>query len=333
MSATLKGPVKWSLSRTDDNNREYKITYRILCDIGDGPFIALNCPGLPRVGDTWSVDNDIDNAAACIPNASITPVIDDGEPSTQFNVELTFSTKPIDFFAGDPIDDPLLDPPVVTGAFNRYVEEATFDRFNNQLVTSSFEQIKGYGAEFDAGSHTVHIEHNVANLQLFLCTSLLHKVNDDEMWDMPKRCVKMSTFNWSAQYRGNGVKYYKRIYDFDINPDTFDKTIPDEGYKALRGQFLKDGRYRVYNIDGAFPDYNNPAHFRRVQDDSGNLFGKVILDGQGLPANVEVVYDPTGPGDTGTGTTHFVEKRVPAMIRIEKYLEADLFQLGIPNVL
>jgi hypothetical protein len=334
MSATLRpGPVKWSLTRLEDNNREYKITHRVNCDRGDGPFTALNASGLPRVGDAWNFDNDSDPAAVCWPNAVITPVIDDGEPTTQFLVEQTFSTKPIDFFAFDPLDDPLLEPPVVTGSFTRVVEEATIDRFKNQIVSSSFEQIRGYGAEFDNGTHTVHIEHNVPNLQLLLCTGLLHSVNNATMWGMPKRCVKMSTFNWQALYKNSGTKYYRRIYDFDINAKTFDKEVPDEGYKVLRGYFMKDGRYRVLNIDGAFPDRNNPAHFRRAQDDAGNLFGKVILDGEGLPANVIIVYDPTTAPDTGTGTTHFADPRTPANIRIEKYTEADLFQLGIPTEL
>src|SRR4051812_13351441 len=81
----LWGPVTWSLSIDIQGHREYKIVFRVLCNETDGPWIAINCPGLPIPGITyWNFDNDVDPYAICLPTASVEPEIAKNEPNRSF---------------------------------------------------------------------------------------------------------------------------------------------------------------------------------------------------------------------------------------------------------
>lgn len=287
--ALIGGPRSWAMTRDSAGHRDYTIKFMIRCTPADGPANALQTPGLPLPGSWWLVGNDIDVWAWCTLEASVSPVLTN-EPNTRFEVEQKFSTRPPTRWrcSEDQVTDPVLEPPKISGSFVRYTEEATQDRFGLPLVSSSWEQLRGPQVEFDTNRPQVRIEQNILVLNLPLLASMVDCVNVWPMWGLPARCIKLSEVNWELQYYGACYVYFKRSLVFDINYNTWDRQILDEGTKVLKGHWDKTtGAYILDAIGGQPPNPFNPNHFIRFQDRLGNP-GHVILNGAGLPAEVLV---------------------------------------------
>lgn len=289
MATINLGPKGWKCSRDKDGYVEYRIKYRVRCDDpNDGPATALACPGLPQPGDPWVIGNDIDLWATCRQDATVTPVLED-EPNRQFDVEFIFSTKPPETSrcSDTPVQDPLLEPPQVSGGFTKYTEEATTDRFGRPILSSSHEMLRGPQAEFDQNRPTIKIQANVASFDLVvLACMMVDHVNDADLWGFSRRCVKLSNVSWDRKFYGQCYYYYALTLEFDIRADGFDRNILDEGSKVLQGHW-DEGDWVLDYIDGAPPDPDNPAHFIRFTDRQGNPC-HVVLNGNGEPAEVVV---------------------------------------------
>lgn len=293
MVARLKsGPRDWRMTRDTEGYRNYRAKFLVLCDRGDGPAVALTCPGLPRPQTEWRVDNDLDLWAWCLWDAQVTPLISDGEPTKQFEVELLFSTKPPNIRRCVDIqpEDPLLIPDRISGSFTRFTEEITQDRFGRPLVTSSWEQLRGPQVEFDKNRPSVRIEQNRPLLELPLFTPMIDTVNIAPLWGLPRRWIKLSNVSWERKFYAACYVYYQRTLDFEINP-RFDRDLLDEGTKVLNGHWDPDtGRWFLDPINGELPNRFNPAHFMRAVDRSYNPC-RLILDGRGRPWNPEGFHE------------------------------------------
>lgn len=316
-SILLDGQRTWSLVRDAEGHRTYKLKLRAVTNTPyDGPAIVSNTPGLPLPGAFWVVDNDVDLWAYCQPEASVTPVLgeDDG-PNFYWDLEFTFSTKPPDTTkqrCNDfQIEDPLLEPQKISGTFVNYVEEAQFDKNGSLILSSAGEPYRGPGVEFDAGRLTIHIEQNVPFLQLPLVASMYQTLNNAPLWGLPARCIKLSNFSFERLFFGACFLYYRRIFDFDIRFDTFDRVLLDEGNLIKRGRWVTDPDdpdYGGYIVDpGADLD---PSAVKRAVDLYDNPI-RAILDGTGAPINK---FNPT-----------------PGQILVQKYQESNFLLLGIPT--
>ena len=321
MALTLRngGLMSWSSNRDDEGHREYKCKLRINSNTGhDGPanvrtFIELLFP----VGTIWAFLDDVDLWAWRRPGDAITPEVD-GEKNRYWAVELVFSTKPLDRCHDNPVEDPLLQPQIVSGRAIKFQEEAQEDRFGVPITNSAHEQIRGPQNEWDRNRSQIVVEQNVPVLEAELVDSMMDTLNDTELWGFQPRCVKLSDWSWQKRYFGQCETYYTRTLVFDTNTDTFDRDFLDEGTKALNGHWDENtGEWTLDNIAGAAPDPENPAHFIRVQDRNGNPM-RVILNGEGVPIEVN-------PG-TGTGGE-------PGVIHVERYDESDFLLLAIPTEL
>src|SRR3954469_20133719 len=112
----VPGLRTWSSSTDEDNNREYKLKFLVECDRGDGPASVRLTPGFPLVGSPWVYGNDVDLAAWRRPGDSITPHEEkEGDWVSVWAVELTFSTKPGKKCSEQQFEDPLTEPPDVSG--------------------------------------------------------------------------------------------------------------------------------------------------------------------------------------------------------------------------
>lgn len=312
MAAQLLGPRAMGMGRDSEGHRFYKIKFLVKTERSDGPFVALNCPGLPLPGSVWNFGDDYDPWAWCRPDATVS-IHDEkeGDPNRYWIVEMTFSTKLPESAKqrcqDTPIEDPLSEPPRVSGGFTRRTVEATKNRFGNPILTSSHELIRGPGVEFDESTGTVHIEMNVSTLNLALVASMIDTVNAYELWGLPRRCVKLGHATWSKEYYGTCFVYYKWAFDFDVDKKTFDRDLLDEGTKALHGHWdLETGEWSLLPVWATIsplvvtmPDRFNPNHFSRFKDRNGENC-RVVLDGEGKPHNpaLDVTEDclqsPTG---------------------------------------
>lgn len=321
MTATMIGPATIEVSRDEEGHRDYDITYKVECDTPAAPEQALNASGLPAIGSVWSTDT----WALCSPVTRVTALSQkEGDPVYYWLVTRRFTTRPQKRCQDAEIGDPLSEPQKISGTFATYQKEGTFDKDGELIKTSSHEQIRGSQNEWDFSAPTVRIEQNVSSLDLPTVARLQSPkhVNDALLWGVPARCVKFSNFSWERLYYGSCYAYCKRVLDFEINYDTFDRYIPDEGSKVLHGHWGTSG-WILDNIDGSAPDPDNPSHFDRFKDRNGEN-ARVLLDGAGKPA----IYGRSIGTGSGTGQDYD-----PGTIFVQFYPEANLLTLGIPTSL
>lgn len=339
MATSVKGYRAWEGERDDEGHRSYTLDVWVTTtDKNDGPATALVTPGLPVIGTPWVIGNDADFWAWCRPGVKIKSVVaKEGHPTRAWKLTFTFSTKPltrsgfsqggigpggggVEGSGATGVENPLLEPQKVSGSFVKYSREAvvaesvvvkdsggTIVRTGTYLLNSAWEQIRGPLAEFDDHTSTLKISQNVAVLDYPLVDALKNRVNGTPIWGFAARCVKLSGFTWERHFHPSVVVYYTRVFDFDINTETFDRVVPDQGTKVLNGHWnFSTGLWVLDNVGGVAPDRTNPAHFMLAQDRSSNPIS-VMLDGLGKPT---------------TGN--------PGSVTIKKYLEGNFLTLGVP---
>jgi hypothetical protein len=351
VTAIVRGsPRVKSLERDSEGYRDYIVAHLVETSADlDGPQIVSGATGLPAVGDEWNFGNDSDTWCKCWPDMKVNVHQEkEGDVARIWKVEQKFSNRPLNRCQDASIDNPLLEPQKVSGGFVKYTVEATKDRNGNAIMNSAHEMFRGPQVEFDANRPTVRIEQNVLNLQLSLCSSMVDTVNDSDLWNMGPRTIKLSNFTWERLLYGTCTYYFKRIFDFDVNIDTFDRKLLDEGTKVLRGHYADTtaectagpgtgtgtgtdapatgNTWILDNVCGAAPDADNPQHFIRYKDRNDEN-ARVILNGAGLPAS-SVVSLGTG---TGTGDPDVTTTGEAGEIDLEYYPESNFLLLGIPT--
>lgn len=318
MAFTLHGVRSRKGGRDAEGYRHYSVKFLLsTTDPSDGPFQALLTPGLFLPGAPWLVGNDFDPWVWCSPTAKIEiHQHKEGDKERHWTVEQEFTSRPVaphlQRCNDISIDNPLLEPQKISGSFTEFTREATHDRFGRPITNSSWEQIRGQHVEFDDNNPTVTIEQNVPLLQLSLFAPMVDTVNQRTMWGMPPRTIKLMNASWERKYYGVCYPYYTRRFEFEVNSETFDREILDEGTKVLNGHWNTTTRAWVLdNINGAAPDRFNPTHFIQVKDAHENPT-KFILNGRGEPyvpdtlpsnefvddgsvANPQVISPPPGP--------------------------------------
>jgi hypothetical protein len=255
------------------------------------------CPGLPQIGDTWAIFGDLDLLAFCHPDLKVTPEVT-GEANTLWQAEQTFSTRAIKRCQSTSVDDPLLEPPEVSGTFTKYIREAYVDKDGDAITNSSLEIIRGELVEYDDPRPTVQVGMNVSTLPLATVTQILRQapLNSSTMWGLPARSVKLSNFTFTRKYYESCSVYYHIVYDFEINFDTWDRWMLDHGTRRLRDS----------------GDDENPDDMIQHRNGNDGSLQTVLLDGSG---------GLLAPGGT------------PVEIKIELFDESNLLLLGIPSSL
>ena len=320
--ASLVGRRVWEGGQDDSGYRDFQIVWRIRTTRTEGPSSVLSCPGLPIEGSPWIFDDDVEPSIWCRPKMSVKQVVaEEGDPCLLWDLTQTFSNKPPpkDQQQGcqdQHPEDPLLEPQKVSGNFQKFQEEATYDRFLLPIQTSSHEQIRGPQNEWDSNRPTIQIVQNVLNLELDVFAPMIDTVNMFTLWGLLPRCIKLSDVAWTKNYYGQCYAYYTRTLSFDVNYNTFDRVVLDEGTKVLHGHW-EDSGWILDDIDGEPPDATNPSHFDRFKDRNGENC-RVVLNGFGIPSGVHV----------GTSTSSSIEST--GQILIQKYSESDFLLLGIP---
>jgi len=295
MSAFVKGRLDWGLTRDKEGHRTYKVKWLVqTTSVHDGPAYALVASGLPTIGSSWSQGNDFDAWARCLPNQTCR-YLTRNERGFFWEVEQTFSTKPLTRCQDESIENPLQEPDRISGGFSKYTEEVTKDKDGNEIKNSAEEAFRGPQVEFDNNRPTVAIEKNVLVLPLGTIAQMVDTVNSTTLWGLSARKVKLSNVSWSRELYGTCTFFYKVTYEFDINEDTFDRTVIDIGT-----------RFKIKGAAG-----NDKNEYERYKDINGELT-TCHLDGNGnlLTAGSD-----------------------PVEIDIQYYTESNFLLLGIPSSL
>lgn len=295
--------LKWSMSRSEEGHREYKLSMLVkMTDPADGPWSVLNSAGLPAIGASWTYGNDNDPWAFCTPNVSAKMVIED-EPNILWMTEHTFSTRPLRRCQDNSIDNPLAEPPDISGSYLRYVKKLEKDRNSKAILSSSHEQITGL--ERDASRLTIVIGRNMLNLDLPTLHTMVDTLNDSAVWGLDSRKIKLGAPRFERRLYGTCSFYINLTTEFEIRPEGWDiDDVADTGYKKFHVGVLADT-----------PENRaNPKNYILAKDYiGGNPPQRILLDGNGDP-----LTDPTNP--------HYLDP-------IEGYGESNFYLLDIPSSL
>lgn len=292
MSGTVLGHLDWSVKQDKDGHRDYSIIWLVqTSDPDDGPYTVGTTPLLPAIGSAWIFGNDNDPWAFCWPEVTVQPVYTK-EPCTLWTVENMFTTRPLRRCQDDAIENPLLEPPRLSGTYGKVSKESHIDKDGKLIKSSSHEIFRGKSVEFDECLPTVSIEMTFSSNQISTFNGLINRVNDATLWGLSTRKIKLSNATWKRHLYGICTFYYTVAYEFEINPETFDRLIPDEGSKIL-----KEGG-----------DEDKPEDFIVYKDRNGENT-RVLLDGHGAP---------------------LASAAAPHNISFKKLKEGNLLLLGIP---
>tara|TARA_R110000751_G_scaffold152635_1_gene257744 strand:- start:262 stop:1149 length:888 start_codon:yes stop_codon:yes gene_type:complete len=294
--AIVTGRVNWTGGRDKEGHRVYNITWLVNSTTAEGPEKIGGATGLAAIGSQWAYGSDLDAWALCYPTLKIKPVVK-REPGEWWEVQQTFSTKPLNRCQDTEIENPLNEPANISGGFVKYTREVTKDRNGEPVESSSHEMFRGGSVEFDDNRPTVSISGNVLVLPLSTFAPMVDTVNDATLWGLAKRKIKLSNVSWERLLYGTCTFYYRLTYEFDIRMEGtgFDRVLIDEGTKVL-----KPGG----NVD-------DPRDFQVYKDGNGENT-RVLLDGAG---------------------SALVNSASPFEITVEYYAESNFLTLGIPTTL
>lgn len=255
MGAIVLGRLGWRARRDREGYRTYDIDWLVQVDdvYNDGPQVASGATGLPLVGSSWVVGNEADPGCVCTPESEVSTFNSDPEPQEFYTVTQQFTNKPRKDDEQQ-VDNPLLQPAEVSGSFISYQFEAFQDKDGNGLLSSSHERFVGPAVERDGSRPQVVVNVNVATLPLGTYAQAINTVNITGMWGLSARMVKFSEFTWRKVFHGPDFAtfYYEITMTFDINFQTFDRIILDEGTRVLKpgGTASNPKDYIPYTVDG-----------------------------------------------------------------------------------
>lgn len=279
MASTIIGntPYDWSMTEDEEGHRDYAVLWQVHTDGPTyGPDHALYCPGLPAPGASLNIGNTVDPWAFYQRKGSAKLKSRDQNKSV-FLVETNFSTRPIRRCQSSQSQDPLLEPHQVRGSADAFMREAMGDKDDKPLLYSSNERIRGPAVQIEDGWPTIEVQQNVAWINLAFLGQYRYATNVTTFWGCPARTLKCKTINWERVLYGTCYFFFRVTTTFQLNLQTWDLRILDEGDMVL--------------VPGS-----NPPQFRRAKDAyEENVH--VLLDGNG---------NALAPGDPEV----YLEKRV-----------------------
>lgn len=320
MPATLIGATDWWMNRDKEGHRDYGIVWSVrTSNPREGPAFVMNCPQLPAVGSEWILYDDYDLWAFCAPEMEIRRDQADRERGVFWLVTQNFSTRPRNRCQDTSIEDPLQEPPQISGSYIKFLEESHIDKDGNTIKSSSHELFQGSEIEWDVNRPTVNISYNHLTLGMDIWSPMIDTVNDAVLWGFQPRCVKLSDISWQRKVYGLCYYYYTINYTFEIDSErTFDRKLVDRGNLVLNGHSLHT-LWSEAPLDPDAPDIADTGHtykeniknFEQFKDINGENMS-VLLDGKGRPL---------GAGEE------------PVTINFRKYRESNFLLLGIPATL
>lgn len=256
MSAAIYngGLIDWSAERDETGYRTYTLDMLVYSDFTDGPYEVMNAAGLPAIGSSWSFGGDNDPWSFCRPNIKVARYeAKGGEKWRWWKVTQTFSNKPLQRCQDTSIDNPLEEPPKLSGSFVRYQKPAEKDKNGKLILSSSHEKITGL--EKEANRPQVVIEFNDSTLDLATFSQFVNGINDAPLWGVPTYGVMLTDCSWERKLYGVCSFYFTKRFTFDIKYERWiENDIADRGFR----------KYIGIDVFGGGKD--NPDNFELIKD-------------------------------------------------------------------
>lgn len=274
MASSIIGgtPFDWTLQEDEEGHRDYSIFWHVETDgVTYGPDAALFCPGLPTPGASLNIGNCVDPYAYYQRKGSARLKKREARRTT-WVVQTDFSTRPVRRCETSKYENPLLEPHKVRGAGDSFQREAIVDKDGNALLNSAGQRFKGPTVQIEDGWNTLEVEQNVAWINPAVLGTYRYAVNNATFWGFAARTLKVRKLDWIRVLYGTCSYYFTVTTSFQVNPDTWDLHLLDEG--------------DMVKVPGTAP-----AKYRRAKDwQEENVH--VLLDGSGnaLAAGAAEVY-------------------------------------------
>ena len=231
MTASTAKRIKSGIAWTRDWHREYTSIYEVITnDLDDGPITATAATGIPAYGSSYSWGNDVDAWAFAISaNADIR---DEKTTSRVWRVTINHSTQPRLRCADTQRDNPLDEPPILSGSFVQFTKPAEKDR-NGDPVTNVNDEPFIPAPEINDSRDSLIIDVNTATIDLSQRAEAKDKVNSGAVWGLGARQVLLKQWSWRVMSYGVCNQFVNHRYEFEINGEKWNTKLHNVGYRRI----------------------------------------------------------------------------------------------------
>lgn len=191
----------------------------VIADRTDGPLAVANNSGIPAYGSSYSYESETD-LWAFAESIDVDPnplrINHKGQQRYKWLIKMTHSSIPSDHSPNDSRENPLDDPPVVSGSFLRRTRPTNRDRNGNRIENTASDSYIPRVEREDA-LDTLRLEFNTATLNLSTRAQYIGKVNSDSIWGLQKRQAKMTRWDYQVLYAGTFLAYIRHSMEFEIS--------------------------------------------------------------------------------------------------------------------
>lgn len=205
-----------------------------------------------------------------------------------WRVAIDFTNRPLGSDQENERDDPLDDPPDISGSYVRATKVATKDR-HGQPVTNSSDEPVIPAPEIDDSRDTIVIELNTATINLQVRAAARDKVNSQTIWGLTARQLKLAVWSYHVLWRTPVHPYIRHHFELEVNLNGWDFKHIDQGFRTRFAQH-PDGHWDYLTLMDA---QDQPLREARLLDGEGQL-----LDAAADPVELtDELYDEYDFGD------------------------------------
>ncbi len=218
-----------SLRWTRDWHREYTSIYQVITDdLDDGPITAANATGIPAYGSSYSWGNDVDSWAYAIEaNMSL---VSEKDTRRVWHVTISHSTQPRTRCADVERQNPIDEPPVISGSFVQFTKPAEKDKDDKALLNVVDEPFVP-AIEVNDSRDSLIIEVNTVNINLEQRANARSRVNKETIWGLSSRKVLLKQWSWNVMHYGVCNPFVRHRYEFEINYEKWNHKVLNAGYR------------------------------------------------------------------------------------------------------
>lgn len=277
-NALRVAPLTSVLSIDEKLHRTYTSKYKVIDNYKSSPYEIAQAAGIPTYGTYYQWFNDFDLWAFAKSIKISEPERmenKDGrsEGLAQYIATVVHSTVPAEGSTDpsnqQPRENPLDDPPVISGSFSPFFKQVYRDNAGSQIENSAKHP---YVPPVEIEDHhlTLNISFNTATIDLSQWADFRGAVNSGAIWGLEERQVKLKRWGWKIQYAGNQFSFIKHDFEFLISfeetPSSAGDICKGKSYANKKGFYTVRPNSGMIYYEGGNIDEDHEMEFKDSQD-------------------------------------------------------------------
>lgn len=204
-------------------HRIYTSLYQVIGSYDASPYEISAADGIPTYGFSYIWNGFVDlwafaKTAQVDPGERIKDPGGTSEDMLKWTVTIKHSSEPFDGSndAETPRENPLNDPPVISGGFSPYKRNIHRDK-DGVAIENTAKMPYDPGISIDDAYDTIKISYNTATINLFQRAQFRGSVNSASIWGLDVRQAKLTRWDWQVLRAGVGFDYIKHNFEFLIS--------------------------------------------------------------------------------------------------------------------